>query len=102
MNRDAFIRAALAFDALADALREMGDDKPDAYTSTSLPPDVCTRATFARQCRAIGEAQRIGRTWSVPRDAWERARRCRRPRPTTTNEDNLREALGLRAVRGSR
>jgi hypothetical protein len=68
--------------------------REEVYTSRQLPPDVPSRTLFARACREIAEARRHGKTWTVPRAAWERARRPRRAE-RNRDRDELRDSLGL-------
>lgn len=49
----------------------------EEYTSRALPPGV-SRARFVRVAPTIPGARREGRTWIVPRAAWEAARTGRR------------------------
>jgi hypothetical protein len=81
------------------------------YTSEDLPRDCRTRRTFAEQCKRIPEAAKRGRTWAVPRAAWDEHRTRRRGNarpveasaPTTASLDTrataLLRAAGLRVVR---
>lgn len=84
---------------VAGALSELATLEPDAekaevYSSRRLPPDAPSRTLFARACRSIPEARRQGKTWIVPRAAWERARRPRRAE-RARDRDELRDSLGL-------
>ncbi len=67
---------------------------PMFYSSTALPPDVHSRAMFARICRGVPEARRQGKIWVVPLDAWERARAPRRV-VRRLHRDELRAAIGI-------
>ncbi len=63
-------------DRIADRVLERRER--EVYTSDDLPRDCRSRRSFAERCRQIPEAEKRGRTWSVPRDAWERFRLARR------------------------
>ena len=83
---------------IANAISELAnldaEAAPAFYASNALPPDVQSRAVFARVCRAIPEARRQGKTWVVPRDAWERARSPKRA-VRRLHRDELRAAIGI-------
>jgi hypothetical protein len=91
-RRELLTIVANAFSELATLEHEQ--QKVEVYTSRHLPPDVPSRTLFARACRSIPEARRQGKTWIVPRAAWERARRPRRAE-RNRDRDDLRDSLGL-------
>jgi hypothetical protein len=84
---------------VADAFVELAALEPEpsadeVYSSRSLPPDLASRAAFARACRSIPEARRHGKVWRVSRAVWERARAPRRSERARSRDD-IRAVLGL-------
>ena len=97
-------------DALAELLAERVaaklQPKPvDAgvYSSEQLPPDCPSRKRFHVVVRAIPGAEKRGRAWFVPADAWRAARvkRTVEPNaaPTADNVDAIIAAAGFRRTR---
>ena len=91
-RRELLLVVANAFSELATLEHDAKGE--EVYTSRHLPPDVPSRTLFARACRSIRDARRQGKTWIVPRAAWERARRPRRAE-RARDRDELRDSLGL-------
>ena len=83
----------------------------DTYSSSGpLPPDAPSRRAFVEACRRIPDAAKVGRTWTVSREAWHQARRSRpRPaalrlveKPDEMRVDEMIRAAGFRLTGGSR
>jgi hypothetical protein len=105
--------AAEALALAAEALEaETAGRTAGVYDRTSLPPGFRSPEAFAGECRRLGldrVVYRSGRSWSVPRSAWEEARRedrARRvqsaPSPEVDPIDETLRKAGLRLVRGPR
>lgn len=121
--RTAIAGAGLGLDALLDDLAARVADRvaeklqsrlaapSSVYTSAQLPPDVKTRERFNRLAKSIPGARRDGRTWIVPKTAWEafRTRRVAAEPPAAAAADDADELLAaaglrpvLRSVQGGR
>jgi len=100
-----------------ERLRELGltgaAAKHADYTRENLPPGFTSGEAFAGKCRRLGLDRAIyreGRSWRVPRDVWEQARREDRerrrvqsaPTPECDPIDETLRKAGLRLVRGAR
>lgn len=77
------------------------------YTSRDLPPDCPSRARFNILAKSIARAQKSGRVWSVPRDAWHAFRdKPRHATPLTSQEEAdlayARECLRAAGLRPTR
>lgn len=56
---------------------------PEIWDSNHLPPDLRSRDRFHRLAPKCPGALKVGRTWSVPREAW----RAYRAKVTAENVD---------------
>lgn len=100
-NIEELIRA-IARDEFAKLARH---DASKPYSSHALPPDVKDRSAFARHCREIAEAERIGKVWVCSRDAWARHRGGGASQPATVpldegeSAESIARRSGLRLVK---
>jgi hypothetical protein len=72
------------------------------YTTHELPPGVRRKERFHERAKRISTAQKIGRTWIVPRVDWHRSLASpRRPSPTTIAPapESVEAILAARGVR---
>jgi len=82
------------------------------FDRAHLPPGYRSPGAFGGECRRLRldpGTYRPGRSWSVPSDVWERARRedrqrRRKPAPEAVDDpiDGMLERSGLRLLRGSK
>lgn len=108
-------RFALLAEEMAQLAREAAEDatsEPAVFTSTSLPPDVRTRETFAKLCRKIPGAKKQGNCWRVPVADWEQFR-SKKPvvkktkitvpsvKQISVSIDEVLQRSGLRPIGGS-
>ena|ERR1700722_19502037 len=80
-----------------DELARAGSGRAEAYDRDSLPPGFTNAEAFAAACRKLGldrVVYREGRSWRVPRDVWERARREDRERRRGPRADPTRDPIG--------
>jgi hypothetical protein len=104
--------AAEALALAADALEAQATETRAVYTREHLPAGFTSDESFALACRKLGldpVIYKSGRSWRVPAEVWEQARRedrARRRGPTATPPidpiDATLERAGLRLVRGPR
>jgi hypothetical protein len=76
----------------------------DVYSSEELPPDCPSRARFHTLVKMIPGAEKRGRRWFVPADAWQAARRrmSREVRFDASERDDVDELIEQAGFRTTR
>lgn len=96
--------SALA-DLVADRVLERLNAKradPDTYSSDELPPDCPSKARFHTVVKDVAGAEKRGRAWFVPAEAWRASRLARKVNTSSPMHDDVDatiEAAGFRPTR---
>jgi hypothetical protein len=97
--------ADLVADRVLERLRAAQGDA-GTYSSDALPPDCPSKARFHFVVKGIAGAERRGRKWFVPAEAWRAARLARKVDPSAPvardDVDAAIEAAGFRPTRAYR
>lgn len=103
MDADALLSALadLVADRVAERLNARGRDA-STYSSDELPPDCPSKARFHELVKKIPGAEKRGRRWFVPADAWRSARSTKRKPAAAPVRDDVDEIIAGAGFRPTR